>query len=54
MINLLEGGADKLIDKLKGEQEIVILGADRVAQDTYDLLMSRGIDICCFTGESRL
>lgn len=39
------GGFDEFITKLKDEPEIVILGADRKAQDTYDLLMAHGIDI---------
>ena len=42
------GDLDKFISRLKDEQEIVIIGADRKAQDTYDLLMAHGIDICCF------
>lgn len=39
------GGLDEFMAKLKEESEIVILGADRQAQDTYDLLMAYGIDI---------
>lgn len=42
------GDFDELIRRLKDEPEIVILGVDREAQDTYDLLMAHGIDICCF------
>lgn len=42
------GDFDELINRLKGEQEIIILEADRMAQDAYDLLMSHGIDICGF------
>ena len=42
------GGLDEFIAKLKEESEIVILGADMKAQDTYDLLMAHGIDICGF------
>lgn len=53
------GGLDEFITKLKDEPEIVILGADRKAQDTYDLLMAHGIDIRGFAvknkrGEMRL
>lgn len=47
------GGLDKFIEKLKEEHEIVILEADRKAQDTYDLLMAHGIDICCFAVKSK-
>ncbi len=53
--NVLEGKIqdtigifDELIDRLKDEDEIVILGDDRTAQDTYDLLMEQGIDIVGF------
>ena len=42
------GGFDEFINRLKEENEIVILGADMQAQDTYDLLMTYGIDICGF------
>ena len=44
----------EFIKKLKDEQEIVILGDGRGAQDTYDLLMKYGIDICSFgvTGQT--
>lgn len=42
------GDFHELIDTLKDEKEIVILGDGREAQDTYDLLMKHGIDICGF------
>ncbi len=42
------GSFSELIRLLKGKQEIVILGDDRIAQDTYDLLMEQGIDIAGF------
>lgn len=42
------GSFDDLICRLRNEQEIVILGIDREAQDTYDLLLKHGIDICAF------
>ena len=47
------GDLDALISRLKDEQEIVILGADRKAQDTYDLLMAHGIDICGFAVKNK-
>lgn len=42
------GGFDDFINRLKGKQEIVILGTDREAQDTYDLLLQHGVDILGF------
>lgn len=42
------GNFDELVQKLSGEENIVIMGEDRTAQDTYDLLLKYGIDICCF------
>ncbi len=42
------GDFDDLVQYLKEEKEIVILGKDRVAQDVYDLLMKHGIDIYGF------
>lgn len=42
------GTFEELVYRLKEEQEILILGDDRVAQDTYDLLMEHGIDIVGF------
>ena len=47
------GGLDEFINRLKEEREIVILGADRKAQDTYDLLMAHGIDICGFAMQNK-
>ena len=39
---------EELIKKLKQEEEIVVLGTGREAQDAYDLLVANGIDINCF------
>lgn len=47
------GDFDVLISRLKDEHEIIILGADMKAQDTYDLLMAHGIDICCFAVQQK-
>ena len=47
------GGLDEFIARLKDEPEIVILGVDRKAQDTYDLLMAHGIDICSFATQNK-
>lgn len=43
-----EGDLDALLEKIRGK-EIVILGTDAKAQDTYDFLYGNGIDIYCFT-----
>lgn len=49
MIHDTIGNFEQLICKLREtKQEIVILGDDSRAQDAYDLLLSNGIDICCF------
>ncbi|MBD5449607.1 MAG: hypothetical protein HDR28_05535 [Lachnospiraceae bacterium] len=42
------GTFEELVHHLKEEQEILILGDDKVAQDAYDLLMEQGIDIAGF------
>ena len=44
------GNFDEFIKMLKDEKEIVILGVGTQSQDTYDLLMEHGIDICAFSG----
>lgn len=36
-----------VLEAIRGK-EVVILGTDSLAQDTYDLLYGHGIDICCF------
>lgn len=45
------GDCASLMERLKGEKEIIIIGAGREAQDAYDLLVENGIDICCFVDE---
>lgn len=47
------GSFNDLINKLRNEQEIVVLGVDREAQDTYDLLLKQGIDISAFAVEEK-
>lgn len=37
-----------LLEKLKIQKEIIIIGTGRVAQDAYDYLKGIGIDICCY------
>lgn len=48
LIKDAEGDSDTLLERLKQEKEIVILGIDANAQDAYDLLYGQGIDICGF------
>ena len=43
-----KGEAEALLQRLKKEKEIVIIGTDAEAQDAYDLLLKNGIDICAF------
>lgn len=47
------GSFAEMIHKLKDEQEIVILGDGREAQDTYDLLQEHGVDIYGFALEKK-
>lgn len=47
----IEGGGRSLLDRLKDEREIVLWGTTIEAQDTYDLLLAHGSDICCFVTE---
>lgn len=42
-----EGEFTNVLEKIRG-RDVVILGTDMAAQDTYDLLYENGIDICCF------
>ena len=43
-----EGRCQDLIERLKNEKEIIILGTGKKEQDAYDYLVGNGIDICCF------
>ncbi len=47
------GNKEMFFDILRKEQEILILGVDRTAQDAYDLLMAHGIDILGFAAEEK-
>lgn len=47
------GNAEELFEILKKEEDLIILGIDRVAQDTYDILMAHGIDIAAFAVEGQ-
>lgn len=38
----------RLLERLRGEKEIIILRAGWKEQGAYDFLMGNGIDICCF------
>lgn len=46
------GGIEELLDCLKEEKEIIIIGSGREAQDVYDFLFKNNIDICCFVNEN--
>lgn len=41
------GNLETLLERVRGK-EIIVLGTDAKAQDTYDFLYGQGIDICCF------
>lgn len=47
-----EGGMTELLNRLKGEPEIVIWGSGSEAQDVYNFLLGYNIDICCFMNEN--
>lgn len=47
------GNPETFLDLLRKEQELIILGVDRTAQDAYDLLMAHGIDIFGFAVEEK-
>jgi hypothetical protein len=42
-----KGNLEEILEKLRGKA-VVLLGTDVNAQDTYDFLYGKGIDICCF------
>lgn len=48
----MRGGIEELLDCLKEEKEIIIIGSGREAQDVYDFLFKNNIDICCFVNEN--
>lgn len=37
-----------LLERLRGEKEVMLYGIDMRAQDTYDFLVVNGIEACCF------
>ncbi len=43
-----EGNWDQLVERLKREDEIVIIGTDIAAQRTYGFLRKNGVNVCCF------
>lgn len=43
-----EGDCSNLIERLKNENEIIILRVGCKEQDAYNFLLGNGIDICCF------
>ncbi len=60
--NLKEGiikdvyeSAGSLLDRLRGQKEVIIYGTGREEQNAYDFFVSQGIEVCCFvetSGES--
>lgn len=48
----IRGGFEWVLEQLKGKK-VVILGTDERAQDAYDLLYQKGIDIWCFVERKR-
>ncbi len=52
-IHNVTGSFDEVIQRLRDEPEIIILGKDKEAQDVYDLLMKHGIDIYGFAVEGK-
>ena len=49
-----EGNWSLLLDKLRDEKEIVVIGTDSESQDAYDWLLGNGIDICAFLTKDRM
>lgn len=43
-----KGSCADLIERLKGEKEIIILNTGMQEQEAYDFLLGNGVDICCF------
>lgn len=43
-----KGTCADLLERLKGENEIIILGTGQEEQDAYDFLKQNGISVCCF------
>lgn len=49
-----EGNWSLLLEKLKNEKEIVVIGTDSKSQDAYDWLLENGIDVCAFLTKDRM
>ena len=47
------GDFDWLLDKLR-DKEVVIIGTGVESQSAYDLVLGKGIDICCFLSDNKL
>lgn len=48
-----KGDWNSLLNTLRNEKEIVIIGTGQESQDTYDLLLANGVECCCFTSKAR-
>lgn len=47
IVNACEG-QKALFERLRGEKEVILCGADMKAQDAYDFLTGNGVEVCCF------
>lgn len=47
------GNDKKLLEALKAQSEIIIIGSGLPAQDTYDYLTGKGVEVCCFADNDR-
>lgn len=47
-----ECSLEQLEERLRETSEIIVIGTRDISQDTYDLLLSRGIDICGFMDDT--
>lgn len=41
-------GVYKLMERLRNEEEVILFGRGKKAQDAYDFLIGNGVEICCF------
>lgn len=41
-------GDKALLERLRGEKEVILCGTGMKAQDAYDFLIGNGVEVCCF------
>ena len=41
-------GKKALLERLRGEKEVILYGTDIKVQDAYDFLTANGVEVCCF------